>query len=217
MAIFAYLRISTSNKNQTTDNQHKHIIDAGFNVDKFFADTGVSGSKPALERPQFSAMVSSLCSGDTIIVVAVDRLGRTASDVLNTVEYLKQLGVKVRIVQFDSIDLTSPTGKLLLTMLSAVAEMEKNLIVERVNSGLARTKSQGTILGAPKMDSETASHIDNLISQGISQSKVAEIAGVSLSTVKRFNKHIVKTNSLTSFKETAKIQTLQHNKRKENL
>lgn len=147
MAVMAYLRVSTDNKGQTTDNQRKLISDAGFAVDKFFSEDGVSGTKPAMHRPIFSGMVGEMESGDTLIITAVDRLGRSASDVLNMVEMLQKMGIKVRVMQFDGIDITSPTGKMILTCMAAMAELERNFLVERTKAGLARTKEQGTKLG----------------------------------------------------------------------
>lgn len=149
MTTFAYIRVSTEGKGQTTDNQRKLILDAGFQVDEFISEEGVSGSRKAFERPAFAAMLSRMNKDDTVLVTAIDRLGRSASDVLNVVEELKARGIRVKVTQFDGIDLTSATGKLMLTMLAAVAEMERNLLIERTNAGLARTKAQGTKLGAP--------------------------------------------------------------------
>lgn len=146
--ILAYLRVSTD-KGQTTANQRKQIEDAGFKVDEFFAEDGVSGTKPAFERPAFSRMFNDMEHGDTLIVTAVDRLGRTASDVLSTIETITARGIRIRVMQFDGIDITSAMGKMIVTCMSAMAELERNLMVERTKAGLARTKEQGTRLGAP--------------------------------------------------------------------
>ena len=147
MAIYAYIRVSTDH--QTTDNQRKTIVDAGFSVNVFYSEDGVSGSIKALERPVFSKMMKECKAGDTVIVTMVDRLGRNAQDILHTVEEFKRLSIKLRVLQFDGVDITSSMGKLLVTLMSAFAELEKNTIVERINAGLARTKEAGTILGPP--------------------------------------------------------------------
>lgn len=149
MATYGYGRVSTDNKGQTTDNQRKLIADAGFSVDEFFSENGVSGSIKASERPAFNAMMAKAVEGDTVIVVAVDRLGRNAVDVLTVVEMFKARSIKLRVMQFDGVDLTSPTGKMLVTVMAALAEMEKNMLIERTKAGLARTKEQGTVLGRP--------------------------------------------------------------------
>jgi DNA invertase Pin-like site-specific DNA recombinase len=146
--IYAYMRVSTD-KGQTTDNQRKVIVDGGYAVDKFYSEEAVSGSTRAAERPVFKQMLELMVAGDTLILTMVDRLGRSASDILNVVEMFKVMGVRVRILQFDGMDITSSMGKMVLTCMSAMAELEKNILVERVNAGLARTKAQGTVLGPP--------------------------------------------------------------------
>lgn len=147
--IFAYIRVSTTSHDQTTDNQKKLITDAGFAVDEWISENGVSGSVNALQRPEFARMMRKAKAGDTVICTMVDRLGRTASDVLHTVDEFKRLGIRLRVMQFDAVDVTSPTGKMIVTVMAACAELEKNLLVERTVAGLARTKEQGTILGPP--------------------------------------------------------------------
>lgn len=149
MTIFAYMRVSTDNKGQTTENQRQALLSAGFTPDTFISEDGVSGSMKALERPAFSSMMAQAQAGDTVIVTAVDRLGRNAMDVLTVVEAFKKLGIKLRVAQFDGVDLTSSTGKLLVTMMAALAEMEKNMLIERTKAGLERTKASGTKLGPP--------------------------------------------------------------------
>lgn len=148
MAIYSYTRVSTL-KDQTTVNQDILIKASGFAVDKSFSDTGVSGSIAAFDRPAFKELLNTAVEGDTVVCTKIDRLGRTASDVLQTVEYFKTRKIKLRILQLDAVDLTSSMGKLVLTMLAAVAEMERNLTSERTKDGLQRTKEEGTILGKP--------------------------------------------------------------------
>lgn len=147
MTTYAYIRVSTTG--QTTENQRKVITDNGFAVDKFYSEDGVSGSMKAAERPVFAEMLSAMVAGDSLIVTMIDRLGRSASDILNVVEMFKMMGVRIRVLQFDGMDITSPMGKMVLTCMSAMAELERNILIERVNAGLERTKSQGTVLGPP--------------------------------------------------------------------
>ena len=147
MTTYAYIRVSTTG--QTTENQRKVIVDGGFSVDKFYSEDGVSGSMKATDRPVFSEMLSLMVAGDSLIVTMIDRLGRSASDILNVVEMFKFMGVRIRVLQFDGMDITSPMGKMVLTCMSAMAELERNILIERVNAGLERTKAEGTILGPP--------------------------------------------------------------------
>lgn len=149
MTTYAYLRVSTDGKGQTTENQKKLITDGGFSVDVWVHEAGVSGSIPALKRPEFAILMSTALPGDTVICTMIDRLGRNASDILHTVEEFKRLGIKLKIMQFDGVDITSTMGKMVLTLTAAFAEMEKNLTVERTIAGLERTVAQGTKLGRP--------------------------------------------------------------------
>lgn len=149
MAVYGYIRVSTEGKGQTTDNQRKLIVDGGIAVTEFFSEDGVSGSVKAFDRPAFSAMLARCTEGDTIVITMIDRLGRSASDVLNVVEDLKARGIKLKVMQFDGMDITSAMGKMILTCMSAMAELERNILIERTNAGLERTKAQGTRLGRP--------------------------------------------------------------------
>jgi DNA invertase Pin-like site-specific DNA recombinase len=189
MAIYAYIRVSTDNKGQTTDNQRKLIEDAGFAVNEFFSEDGVSGSIRAEERKEFSKMMSKLKAGDTIILTMVDRLGRSASDILGVVERLKKMDVKLRVMQFDGIDITSPMGKMILTCMAAMAELERNLLIERTVAGLSRTKAQGTKLGRSMVVSpDTLRTILGAKAQGKSIDKVSGELGVSRATAFRLVK-----------------------------
>jgi DNA invertase Pin-like site-specific DNA recombinase len=143
------MRVSTEIHGQTTDNQRKVITDGFIKIDHFISEDGVSGSIKATERPAFKSMLSMMTKGDTCVVVAVDRLGRNAMDVLSVVEDFKARGIHLRVTMLDGVDLTSSTGKLIVTMMAALAEMEKNMLIERTKAGLERTKAQGTKLGAP--------------------------------------------------------------------
>ncbi|CAJ3224511.1 recombinase family protein [Burkholderia pseudomallei] len=147
MAIFGYGRVST--REQTTENQRLEIENAGFKVDYWFTDEGISGKTHASQRPQFVAMLDKIRDGETLVVSRLDRLGRDAEDVLRTVRTLAERKIEVIVLQLGKLDLGSSAGKLMLTMLSAVAEMERSLLVERTQAGLVRAKAEGKTLGRP--------------------------------------------------------------------
>lgn len=189
MAVFAYIRVSTDNKGQTTDNQRKLIEDAGFTVGKFFSEDGVSGSKAAFQRPAFSKMIAEMSEGDTLIITAVDRLGRSAHDVLSVVEEFKTRGIKLRVMQFDGIDITSPTGKMILTCMAAMAELERNLLIERTVAGMSRTKAQGTKLGRSLVvEPEVLRKLVAAKAAGQSIDKAAATLGIARATAFRLVK-----------------------------
>ena len=145
---FAYCRVSTAD--QTTDNQVREIEAAGFKVDpkRIVAET-VSGSVAAMERKGFAKLVDRLEAGDILIVTKLDRLGRNAMDVRSTVDSLAKEGVKVHCLALGGVDLTSPAGKMTMGVIAAVAEFERDLLVERTQAGLTRAKAEGKALGRP--------------------------------------------------------------------
>ena len=145
---FAYLRVSTDE--QTTDNQAGEIEAAGFKVQgrRRVTET-ISGSVPANQRPQFARLLDRLEEGDVLVVTKLDRLGRNAMDVAATVRQLDGLGVRVHCLQLGGVDLTSSTGKLTMGVINAVAEFERDLLIERTNAGLARARAKGVQVGRP--------------------------------------------------------------------
>lgn len=147
MATFGYTRVST--KEQTVENQRHEITAAGHQVEFWFDDEGVSGKMPAMQRPQFTKMLGQMRKNETLVVTKLDRLGRDAQDVGATIKMLAERNIKIIVLQLGSVDLGSPAGKMMLTMLAAVAEMEHGLLIERTQSGLERAKAAGKILGRP--------------------------------------------------------------------
>lgn len=181
MAVFGYGRVSTAE--QTADNQRLEIERAGYTVEYWYADT-VSGKAHAAQRKQFSVLLGKLRARDMLVVSKLDRLGRDAPDVLATIKSLAELGVEVVVLQLGKLDLTSPAGKLMLAMLAAVAEMERDLIVERTQAGLARAKAEGKILGRrPKTTPEQRKAMMEGYASKQSVSALAKLYGVSRSTV----------------------------------
>ena len=135
--VFAYCRVSTAE--QTTDNQVQEIAASGFKVEgpRIIIET-VSGSVAAMERKGFLNLLNKLESGDVLVVTKLDRLGRNAMDVRATVEHLAAIGVKVHCLQLGGVDLTSPAGKMTMGVIAAVAEFERDLLIERTQSAGVR-------------------------------------------------------------------------------
>ena len=182
MATFGYGRVST--RDQTSENQRLEIESAGYKVDYWFSDDGVSGAVLASQRPQFREMLGKIRKGEVLVVTKIDRLGRDAIDIQQTVKALKVAGVRVYVTQLGGTDLTSSAGKVLLAMLSAFAEMERDLIVERTQAGLARARAEGTKLGRPpKTDEKDRGAIRQRLVGGESVSAVARSYGLSRASV----------------------------------
>ena len=180
--LFGYCRVSTGS--QTTENQKLELEQAGYQVAYWFQDVGVSGKCPASQRPAFQEMLSKIRPGETLLVSKLDRLGRDAADILNTVKDLRNRGIHVIVHQLGNTDLTSPAGKLLLTMLSALAEMERDLLVERTQAGLARAKAEGKKLGRKAKTTEVQrQEIRQQLQRGQSVSAVARAYNISRANV----------------------------------
>ena len=146
--VFAYCRVSTLE--QTTENQRREIEAAGFAVKpQRLIEEHVSGSVAASERPGFARLLDRMENGDVLIVTKLDRLGRNAMDIRKTVEQLAVSDIRVHCLALGGVDLTSPAGKMTMQVISAVAEFERDLLLERTHSGIARAKAAGKRFGRP--------------------------------------------------------------------
>lgn len=186
MQTFFYARVSTGQ--QTTENQALDVQRAGFAIDLSYEDQ-ISGKVPAADRPGFARMLDTIARTNPpkrLIVTKLDRLGRDAADIHATVNRLSDLGCGVKVLQLGDVDLTSGAGKIILGTLAAVAEVERDMIVERTMAGLERAKNQGKRLGRPKATTpEMEADILKALRQGDSVAKVARQFGVSRPTVDR--------------------------------
>ncbi|EGU49393.1 resolvase domain-containing protein [Vibrio ichthyoenteri ATCC 700023] len=184
MRIFSYCRVSTTE--QTTENQIIAIRQKGYDVsDSRVISETVSGSTEAMKREKFKMLINhQMESGDMLVVLKLDRLGRDNIDVQNTINLLTSKGMKVVCLDLPVADLSSAEGKLMLQMFSAFAEFERNRIRERTREGLERAKHQGTKLGRPKAHKTTIA-VQSKKSEGLSQLKTANELGLGIATVKR--------------------------------
>lgn len=180
MSTIAYARVSTDD--QTTEAQ-RHAIEERHKVDRWFTDEAVSGAVKAKDRPGLGALLDYVRDGDTVIVSAIDRLGRNTIDVLETVEHLRTKGAAVVSLR-EGFDLSTPIGKAMLTMLAAVAELERDNIKARQMAGIERAKAEGKALGREKVinDAEVARWRQE---NSASIKATAEHFGVSTASVKR--------------------------------
>lgn len=188
--IFAYCRVSTAD--QTTDNQVREIEAAGFLIEsrRVIAET-VSGSIAAMERASFAKLVDRLEDGDVLIVTKLDRLGRNAMDVRATVEALTAIGVRVHCLALGGVDLTSAAGKMTMGVLSAVAEFERDLLIERTQAGLSRAKAEGKVLGRPSTLTVTQQEaVLASRAQGVSLGLLAKQYRVSRAAIQRIEKKL---------------------------
>ena len=184
--IFAYCRVSTAE--QDTANQILAIRNAGYEIpDTRVISETVSGSIQATKREQFKMLIEhKLETGDTLVVLKLDRLGRDNIDVQQTIEKLTNQGIKVISLDLPVEDLSTSQGKLMLQMFSVFAEFERNRIKERTKEGLERAKSEGRYPGRPKGAAKaTTKKVQSCKKRERSQSETAKELGISISTVKR--------------------------------
>ena len=199
--VFAFCRVSTAD--QTTENQVQEIAAAGFTVQKGRAITEtVSGSVPAMERKGFLALLNKLEVADVLIVTKLDRLGRNAMDVRATVERLAAIGVRVHCLALGGVDLTSPAGRMTMGVIAAVAEFERDLLIERTQSGLTRAKAQGKVLGRPKsINAEASKQVVDRLKKGEAVAALAREYSNSRQSIMRIRQACTHTNNENSLRK----------------
>jgi putative DNA-invertase from lambdoid prophage Rac len=182
---FVYARVSTVE--QHTANQLQEIRAAGFDVDKRrVVEEAISGSTAAAERPGFQKLLERMEEGDVLVVSRLDRLGRNAMDVQSTVQKLADTGIRVHCLALGGVDLTSAAGRMTMGVLTAVAQFERDLLIERTQAGLARTRAEGTRLGRPSALSEAQQEeVRQRIAAGETIYGIAQALGTSRQVVMR--------------------------------
>jgi len=182
---FAYVRVSTAG--QTTENQGKEIEAAGFKVEpKRIVTETVSGSSAIEQRAGFMRLLDRLEQDDVLIVTKLDRLGRNAIDVSNTVDRLGKMGVRVHCLALGGPDLTSSAGRMTMHVINAVAQFERDLLIERTLTGQARARAEGKAFGRPATFDETErAAVLQQLAVGDSVSAVARAFNTSRQTVLR--------------------------------
>ncbi|AJY30565.1 hypothetical protein BTM_953 [Burkholderia thailandensis 34] len=182
---FAYARVSTSD--QTTANQLREIEAAGFSVDKRrVVSESISGSVSADQRPGFAKLLDRMEEGDVLIVTKLDRLGRNAMDVRATVEGLAERGIRVHCLALGGVDLTSAAGRMTMQVLNAVAEFERDLLIERTHAGIARAKAEGKAMGRPSaLSDQQRAEVLRELDAGASVAALARRFGTSRQTIMR--------------------------------
>jgi len=151
MKVAIYTRVSTNDQSvqmQTSDLK-RYCDQRGFEVFKEYSDQGISGTKD--KRPALDELMadSQKRKFDTVLVWRFDRLFRSTKHLINALDQFHHLGIDF-ISYSENIDTSSPLGKAIFTIIGAIGELEKNIILERVRAGLRRAKESGKILGRPR-------------------------------------------------------------------
>jgi DNA invertase Pin-like site-specific DNA recombinase len=180
-----YARVSTSNNGQDPRVQTREIREycerRGWQIAGEYVDAGISGAKDS--RPELNKLMADAHRRrfDAVVVWKFDRFARSVSHLLRALENFNALGVGF-VSLSEQIDTSTPTGKMVFTVLGAVAELERSLIAERVRAGLRNAKAKGTRLGRPRI-SVDASRVARLRAEGRTVREIAVTLGVSRSLV----------------------------------
>ena len=181
---FKYNRVSSLD--QSTDRQD---IETPVSIDKVFEDK-CSGS--STDRPEFQSLISHAREGDAIYCHSMDRWARSTIDLLTTVTELNERGVTI-VFQKESMTFTgndSPTNKLMLGVMGAVAQFEREIIRERQREGIAKAKAKGSVYKGRTASMRLRSDISKLLDEKMPMRSIAKEVGCSLSTVQRIKKEL---------------------------
>jgi DNA invertase Pin-like site-specific DNA recombinase len=188
-----YLRTSTTG--QHTENQRlelERIAERrGWKVAEVYEDFGISGAKGRDKRPALDQMLKEANRRrfDLVMAWSIDRVGRSLSDLLGTIQHLESVGVDVYLDQ-QNIDTTTPTGRLLFQITGAFAEFERSMIRSRVNLGLARARAQGKRLGRRPVSEAVVKRIREKLAGGAGILKTAKALGCGVGTVHRIKRQM---------------------------
>jgi DNA invertase Pin-like site-specific DNA recombinase len=186
--IALYARVSTSNNGQDPETQfvllREYAKVRGFEIYKEFVDTGVSGTKDS--RPSLNQLMDDARKRkfDSVLVFRFDRFARSSRHLIQALEEFRGLGIDF-ISYSENIDTTSPLGKAIFVIIGAMAELERNIIVERVKCGLKAAKAKGKRLGRPQvtLNIERLFYLKN---EGKSIRQIAMTLGLSKSTIGKY-------------------------------
>jgi len=187
MRVAIYARVSTANNGQDPTMQTRELREycerRGWNVAGEYVDLGISGTKE--KRPDLDRLMTDAHRRrfDEVIVWKFDRFARSVSHLLRALETFQALRVHF-ISLSESLDTSTPAGKMVFTVLGAVAELERSLIVERVKAGLRNARAKGKRLGRPKRVADTH-RIAGLRAQGIGWKAISREMGIGVGTLYR--------------------------------
>lgn len=194
---YGYIRVSTIRQQESERTQKEKLLEAGVLNDDIYIER-VSG-KDITNRPVLKALIEILKENDSLYIYRFDRLGRNCKDVISVIEDLVKKGVNVIDINLK-LDYKSTSGKLVMQMLAAISEMERNMILERVNEGLAKAKERGVKLGRkpgfykinPELVKKEYEFNKNIAS-------IARKFGVDRNTVVRYLKDIFKMKKVATY------------------
>lgn len=177
--LIGYARVSTGDQN--LDLQKNALFRSECELIFEEKASGKNAKRPGLKRA-----IRRLKAGDTLVVWKLDRLGRSVRDLITLVSELQQKGIHFRSLT-DSIDTSTPAGRFFFHVMSALAEMERELIVERTRAGLAAAREQGRIGGRRRvMTEEVVERCRRMLENGATRQQIADVIGVGVKTIYKY-------------------------------
>ena len=182
-----YARVSTIGNGQSPEMQTRELREycerRGWEIVGEYVDVGISGAKE--KRPELDRMLADAHRRrfDAVACWKFDRFARSVSHLLRALENFKALGIEF-VSLSEQVDTSTPMGKMVFTVLGAVAELERSLIAERVRAGLRNARAKGTKLGRPRADVD-APRVGALRAQGLTWEKICQITGLTRGTAQR--------------------------------
>jgi DNA invertase Pin-like site-specific DNA recombinase len=182
-----YARVSTSDKGQDPEMQLRELREycerRGLSITGEYVDVGISGSKDS--RPELNRLMLDAAKRkfDAVVVWRFDRFARSVSHLLRALETFRSVGIEF-VSYSEAIDTSTPVGKMTFTVLGAVAELERSLIIERVRAGVRNAKAKGKRLGRPRVAVDRG-RIVRLRQSGASWAVVCRETGLSAGTARR--------------------------------
>lgn len=177
MAVIGYARVSTTDQNLEAQLEQLKAV----GCQKIFQEK-VSGVKQ--DRPQLSLMLDYVREGDVVVCSKLDRIGRSTKNVLEIVETLQKKRVEFRVLNIN-LDTATPTGKLMLTMLAAIATFERDMMLERQREGISEAKRKGKYKGRKPTARTKAEEIKAMVAEGLSKNETARRLGIGVASVYR--------------------------------
>ena len=198
--IYGYMRVSTTGQTKGNSFEEQERLLRKNGATELYQDA-FTGTRT--DRPNFTILLNKLQEGDTLVITKLDRFARNTAEGLNVIQHLLERGVKVNILNMGTID-TTPTGKLILTVMLAFAEFERDMIVQRTTEGkaIARTKDN-FIEGRPPKDDEATLQAAMSLLEKYNYREVAAITGISKSTLYRMRNKLINSGQAKNIGENS--------------
>ena len=176
--LIGYARTSTLDQVAGFDAQRRELSELG--CKKVYAEQVSS----VADRPKLTAALDELREGDTLVVTKLDRLARSMRDLMNIVDKIQEHQASLRIVAMN-LDTTTPTGRLMLSMLGSVAQFEREMMLERQREGIAKAKAEGLYKGRKPTAMAKADDVKALAAKGMGATEIAKTLGIGRASVYR--------------------------------